>query len=420
MSEFWQRYLACYGEPEACPAAESALPDFETVLVIPAFDEADDFLDSVLPAAIGDLLVVVVVNAPEDAEPTALVRTRSLLQALGGAKSAPIRTTCYDRRRNVHLLVVDRASAGRLIPGRQGVGRARKIGADCALTLMARGIVHGRWIFGTDADATLPAGYFEQQMPASGAALFPFRHHTAKPSLAQHAALYELHLRYYVRCLRAAGSPYAFHTLGSTMAVHADAYASVRGYPRRNGGEDFYMLNKLAKVAPVNCLTAPEIRIAARVSSRVPFGTGPALKRMASQQSFDSYALASFDALSSLQRSLAATVRGEPWRPEPRVAELLDQLDPARTMDALQRRHRRSDTLCKALHQWFDGFRTLRFVHTCRRFHPDISVLHSVSRLLGEPTADGDAGAANRLLERLRADEPAASMGVEQKVPHAA
>ena len=48
--------------------------------------------------------------------------------------------------------------------------------------------------------------------------------------------------------MKYARSPYAFHTIGSTMAVSANHYAKVRGFPKREAGEDFYLLNKLAKV----------------------------------------------------------------------------------------------------------------------------------------------------------------------------
>ena len=80
--------------------------------------------------------------------------------------------------------------------------------------------------------------------------------------------------------MKYARSPYAFHTIGSTMAVNAFHYAKVRGFPRRQAGEDFYLLNKLAKVGAIRQLSeeteCESIDIAARLSDRVPFGTGAA------------------------------------------------------------------------------------------------------------------------------------------------
>ncbi len=57
-------------------------------------------------------------------------------------------------------------------------------------------------------------------------------------------------------------------------------YAGVRGYPKRSAGEDFYLLNKICKLAPIKRLLEPTLTIQARPSSRVPFGTGPALQRI--------------------------------------------------------------------------------------------------------------------------------------------
>ena len=74
-------------------------------------------------------------------------------------------------------------------------------------------------------------------------------------------ALYELRLHHYVLGLEYAGSPYAYHTLGSCLAVKADAYAQVRGFPKRAGAEDFYLLNKLAKLGAMPRLQGRCIRI---------------------------------------------------------------------------------------------------------------------------------------------------------------
>ena len=64
-------------------------------------------------------------------------------------------------------------------------------------------------------------------------------------------------MSYYVAGLAMAGSRYAHHSLGSTIAVHAKTYAAVRGYPKRSAGEDFYLLNKICKLAPVERLAGP-------------------------------------------------------------------------------------------------------------------------------------------------------------------
>ena len=167
-------------------------------------------------------------------------------------------------------------------PAALGVGLARKTGCDLALQWMAAGGISGQWLCSTDADATLPADYFEQldsAAPDAVAAVFPFRHVPGGDEACDTAtALYELRLHHYVLGLEYAGSPYAFHTLGSCLAIRASAYAQVRGFPKRAGAEDFYLLNKAGQTrarlpgCPAHC-----IELQSRRSSRVPFGTGPAV-----------------------------------------------------------------------------------------------------------------------------------------------
>ena len=258
----------------------------------------------------------------------------------------------------------------------------------------------------TDADVELPTDYFADAPTGSGCALYPFRHEaydspqcgtgrmpTEQPSsqravstgskkgpskLADAMRLYELHLRYYVNRLRWAGSPYAFHTIGSTIAIHADTYAKVRGVPKRNAGEDFHLLNKATKVAPIHRLSHPEIRIEARLSTRVPFGTGPALRRMTARDQPLSYAPESFSRLAEV---IAHIDCGAPLPGQ--SATLLEELGYPRFRTQALRQYRRPETLRKATHQWFDGLRTLRFVHLTRRFHPDQPLIESLNSLFG-------------------------------------
>src|SRR5690606_25563210 len=56
---------------------------------------------------------------------------------------------------------------------------------------------------------------------------------------------YEIFLRYYALGLQYAAYPYAFQTVGSSMAARASIYASIGGMNRRKAGEDFYFLHKV-------------------------------------------------------------------------------------------------------------------------------------------------------------------------------
>src|SRR5262249_56888321 len=115
-------------------------------------------------------------------------------------------------------------------------------------------------------------------LPRGPAFLFPFCHRGSPPPvLADAMHRYEIFLRYYLLGLADAGSPYAFHTLGSAIAVNPMAYAMVRGFPRRLAGEDFHFLNKVAKIGSILRMGGAPIVIEGRRSHPAPFGTRAAL-----------------------------------------------------------------------------------------------------------------------------------------------
>ena len=365
-------YLARYAEPEArrLPAPARS---YRHVLSIPAFDETGEFLQRVLPRGAADLFVIVVANVPDQVsrEDAKSARTRQLLDLAGG----------FDRARNVDVMIVDRVSTP--IPRRAGVGLARKIGADIALRRIVERRIEVPVIFSTDADASLPPGYFEAARGNAAGWVYPFIHTSGDADLACRGLMYELALRYYVNRLEYAGSPYAFHTVGSCMAIDATSYAKVRGFPRRNAAEDFYLLNKLAKVGWIHRLGGPVIEIEARASTRVPFGTGPALARVPREPAaMGGCAGSTFEALRMFYAAVAAGTA--PSQPVPGL------------LDAIGYQPRRDQ---RAIHTWFDAFRTLKFVHAARDKFPDTPLLHTLETLYP------DAQTPARLNAALRAEE---------------
>ena len=365
-------YLERYAEAEAkCASALSRT--YRHVLSVPAFDELHDFLQRVLAQGASDLLVIVVVNVPDHVgrEDAAFIGTRGLLDLAGA----------LDRSRNVDVAVVDRVNTP--VPKRAGVGLARKIGADIALRHIVDGRIEVPVIFSTDADVALPPDYFDAACGGAAGWVYPFVHTSPDRDLARRGLMYELSLRYCVNRLEYAGSPYAFHTIGSCLAVDATSYAKVRGFPRRNAAEDFYLLNKLAKVGRIHRLKAPVIEIQARASTRVPFGTGPGIARVpGDSNAMSGYASATFDALKAFFASVAAGTT-----PERSLRGLLD---------AIGYQPRRDE---RALHTWFDAFRTLKFVRAARREFPDAPLLDTLRCLY--PAAD----TPERLNAALRAEE---------------
>jgi hypothetical protein len=387
-----KQYLDRYAEPEARELG-SLERRFGHVLTIPAYGEGRELRDalaSIPEGALGDVLTVLVINGRTDSPRSMKEANLAMLEELraGGGPSIPLapNAAVHEHPRGA-LLLVDRATRGHELPPRHGVGLARKIAADIALAIWSKGNVASPWIHCTDADVALPTSYFQAATPGnagdSGAALlYPFRHVDATCEALE----YEVSLRYYVAGLRFAGSPYAFHTIGSTIAIHATAYARARGFPKRLAAEDFYLLNKLAKVGAIRSLDGEPIRLSARASKRTPFGTGRALERARGRARdlaplcvyhpdvFSNLgawlqtlrALAETGDAADLAELLAKQIAGWPSANAERLRAQLDQGGAwAAALIGVQR-CRTPITRAKHLHGGFDAFRTLKLIHALR------------------------------------------------------
>jgi hypothetical protein len=394
----YRKYLAKYAEPEA-RFAEQLRQAYSAALVVPAHAEDVGFLADLEPAlnaARERVLLIVVVNATEAASPDAHAANQRLLDALqprlplrqdldaptGCAASAVLgRSSRYD------LLLIDRASAGRRLPLDQGVGLARRIGMDLALALYAQGGLASAWLGCTDGDARLPSDYFQQNAatPPRGAGgirrvalTLPFLHVPGgRADVDQATAIYELSLRYYTLGLASAGSPYAYESLGSSIVILAEAYAEVRGFPRRQAGEDFYLLDKLAKVGSVHRPEREPILLRSRTSARVPFGTGARVTEIvADGGALTTYHPRVFELLGLTSQALRRAVVAR--REDVVTTELLRSLDAGsvgavgsaleelQTFEALREMFSASpsaDVRVRRLLTWFDALRTLRFIH---------------------------------------------------------
>lgn len=171
---------------------------------------------------------------------------------------------------NLDILLLDHSSLGRPLGPKQGVGKARDLGMRRCIDLIKSDQVQCPWIWSTDADARFSTDYLQQPMDGTGVAMLPYHHYPASPALE----IYDIGLRYYALGLDWAQSPYAFPTLGSTITIHYKLYEMVNGFPDRLAAEDFYLLNKAAKFAPLRYLNRQPIQLIGRPSDRVPFGTG--------------------------------------------------------------------------------------------------------------------------------------------------
>ena len=273
---------------------------------------------------------------------------------------------------------VDAASPGRELPAKGGgVGLARKIGFDLALTCLDYS--HADPILvALDADTLVRPDYLSSlvghfRSASAGGAVIPFRHREDGPP-SHDAAIrrYELFLRCYVQGLRMAGSPYAFHTVGSAMACTAGAYVKAGGMNSRAAGEDFYFLQQLHRTSGLAGVDGTVVYPSARASHRVPFGTGRSVGRLLSNEE-DAvlfYHAECFRILGDWlvlmvnnMDSPGSEIHGRSRDISPYLHEYLDAAGFPDVWGKLRRTSRDDSSLTTAFHGWFDGLKTMKLIH---------------------------------------------------------
>lgn len=371
-----QQYLQRHAEEQSALTAGLS-QQWQHVVCIPAMNEGDalpGLLERVADEK--DVLLILVLNTPSNAGAELLEATRFQAQELKNQyrllqSPAEHAALLELNQHGSHLLLIEAYG----LPQKEGVGLARKIACDIACQLIQEKKVLSPWIHNTDADVSLPVDYFSVNPDKNlAAALYPFRHEpNPDPHMQLCLSLYEFSLHYYVAALDWAGSPYAYHSIGSTLLISHRHYALARGFPKRAGGEDFYLLNKLAKTGPVRNLQAPVLHLSGRNSDRVPFGTGPAITRISKLEDpledYQYYHPRCFLYLRLWLHAIPQIWEKQSLSSLASHQYLLDALRSIGMEDALQHARQQSrsrKTFERHIHNWFDAFRTLKLVHRLR------------------------------------------------------
>jgi len=279
------------------------------------------------------------------------------------------------------LAWIDASSPGNELPPWGGVGLARKIGCDSVLALLMglatpmnlRDFV----FFSLDADTLTSPDYLEtagDELRKSGCAggVIPFKHQRADSAKEQAAIdAYEAFLHYYVSGLRWAGSPYAVHTIGSCLCFTAEGYIRAGGFPaRRQAGEDFYFCVELVKEGGICSIAKTMVFPSARISQRVPFGTGRRVAEAAvhGTNNFLVYDFRVFVCVRELLASVSAHIGERTDRiyaglRDPATIEFLERRGFPRVWERFRSQYKTNPTILAAFHRWFDGFVTLKYIH---------------------------------------------------------
>ena len=386
--------------------------EFSAAVVIPALAERETLpvtlagLNSNSSEYLQQTLVVVVVNNRQGAAERVVAENRLTLDWL---RSLP-----FPR---LKLVWIDASSTRLALGDKDGVGLARKIGFDASLSLL-------NWsndplLISLDADTSVEENYLEaiffhfRDEPSAGAAI-PFRHQSGE-TLAQEQAIrrYELYLRSYLFGLQLAGSPYAYHAIGSAFACRAAGYIKAGGMNCRCGGEDFYFLQQLAKVSGVELLQGTVVRPLPRFSERVSFGTGRVVAgEVAGQaQLYQFIPAGSFKLLKRWLRLVEGNLDKSPdviITAANKISADLDmflkQLDFCSFWSKMQRNHSGEEQRLAAFHVWFDALRTRQLLSRLADKEP-IAAESAVAELLdwGGYHNVNDCSQQLELLEQLHA-----------------
>ncbi|OJJ22480.1 hypothetical protein BKI52_07305 [marine bacterium AO1-C] len=369
----------------------SPLPaDTQIIVVIPCFDEPDlvGTLESLAQctATQTPVEVIVVVNQGVNASSQAIAQNQKTI----------IQATEWMSKQTFEKLSFHLLEAYDLPKKYAGVGLARKIGMDEALYRFGS-INYNGGIVCLDADCRIAPNYLvalEQTFAqgAQSASIF-FEHRLdTSPTLNQGILQYELFLRYYVAALRFVGYPYAYHTIGSSMAVCAETYAISGGMNRRKAGEDFYFLHKVAPLGKYYEIAQTAVYPSSRTSHRVPFGTGKAQQKWLDQASemlftYDPQTFVDLQVFLNVTRKLFKTDEASlktiyedlPASIQAFFAweELLLQVN------TLNKQTAQLESFLKRWFHWLDGLKVLKYVHFARdEFYPEVSILEAAEKML--------------------------------------
>ncbi|WP_299464987.1 glycosyltransferase family 2 protein [uncultured Microscilla sp.] len=386
-------------------------PKTELIIVIPCYDEPNltGTLESLAtcqpPQAPVEVIVVVNqgVNTPEHS----IAQNQQTV-----AQANEWIATNHQEWLTVHII-----KAYNLPKKSAGVGLARKIGMDEALYRLGA-IGNNGGIVCLDADCRVASNYLValEQAFAQGiqSASIHFEHRPDVSEVLQEGIVqYELFLRYYVAALRLAGFPYAYHTIGSSMAVRAHIYALSGGMNRRKAGEDFYFLHKIAPLGKYYEISQTTVYPSSRTSHRVPFGTGKAQQKWLdhAQETLSTYDPKTFSdlkafldcspqlfqindhTLKELYKTFPASIQAFfGW--EEFAAQVQDIDQKTATLESFLKRW----------YHWLDGLKILKYVHFARdHYYPEIPIHEASQQLLNMLKHPSSSSAnATALLETYR------------------
>ncbi len=377
------------------------------VIVVPAiaeFENMETLLTSLVnnkPDYFSSTLVIFVINNKsvvnkevKESNTKSLRLLRSIIQQKDIDNSI-IRKA---RDSGLSIALIDASSKGKELSQKaSGVGFARKIGLDFTLTAFDYSIKKKKIMIWLDADCKVDEDYLckvvdEFNNKNLSAATINFSHDVSGTGELTKAIIpYEIFLRYYVLGLKYAKSPYAFHTIGSTIAVDHNAYIKAGGMNKKKAAEDFYFLQKVAKNYEIKKIISTTVYPSSRHSWRVPFGTGRSVTRILSntRNEFLLYDPVVFDVLKNWLKIFndnnindTKHLVNEAGKISQELKTFLLQRKFPEQWDRILKNSKNSKQLQYQKQNWFDGYKTLKLIHHLRdSVYPVINMFEAVDKL---------------------------------------
>lgn len=380
------------------------------VIVVPCFNEQEliytlqSLLDCQTPQA--DVEVIVVVN---DAETTpAEIKLRNT-SAYSEAKQW---ATVHSNKKLAFYPIY----CTNLPPKHAGVGLARKIGMDQAVCRFVKANNLNGIIVNLDADSLCDRNYlveienhFVKHPKTPGASIY-FEHPvTNDPPTG--IVQYELHLRYLNQAFRVIGHPHAYHTVGSCFAVRIYSYVKQGGMNKRQAGEDFYFIQKIIWLGNFTEINTTRVIPSARISNRVPFGTGAALKKLAdeNEDTLRSYQFQAFQDLAVLFNLKTQFYNADSNSQEillscsPILQQFLAELDFHNELASIRKNTSGLQTFINRFFLWFDAFRVIKFLnYSHSKYYNKTPISEEALKLLNVLGIYYQAANSKELLEIFR------------------
>ncbi len=328
----------------------------------------------------------------------------------------------------MNIAMVDASSFGNELPEKEaGAGLARKIGVNLALTVFDYSSEDKKIIISLDADCIVEKNYLSEIVNSFNrrnlnAAVINYAHEISGEE-SEAIICYEIFLRYYELGLKFAGSPFAFHAIGSTITCNYESYIKAGGMNKRKAGEDFYFLEKLAKVTSIDRINGTTVHPSPRGSWRVPFGTGQRVNRFLSKTQ-NEYLLYEPNSFQILKKWLEVFLHSGYFKTD-FLIDTADKID-KRLKDFLIDQNfmddwnmilinsKSSDQIKQQKINWFDGFKTMKLIHYLRdNGMPMVNMFDALDELL--EMFDHEFSEEAKIVSAERKNQPVPSIEIQMK-----